>query len=164
MKKYSVIISLLLALPIYVSLFYAKERTDQAGELKPSESLAQFLREIGKAYGYVFTVETAWTENEPMNQEETLLVNKSAIKTNIKLELEGLRQQLPNLTYMVNQRDPKIIHIIDQRLFQQKGYALGAVLKRLNFQGTAAELLSVIHKQGIPVSSPTIVLTHEMYE
>jgi hypothetical protein len=159
MKKYIVVISLLLAFTVYsTSLLYAKENVAQIDEPKPSKtSLVQFLREIGKTYGCVFTVEMAWEGNEPMNQEEAQLVNKPMAKTNLKLELERLRQQIPNLTYVVNQGDPQLIHIIDQRLFQQKGYGLGTVLTNLDFKGTASDLLSAIHKQGIHISSPTIV-------
>jgi hypothetical protein len=166
MKKYIVVISLLLAFTVYsTSLLYAKENVAQIDEPKPSKtSLVQFLREIGKTYGCVFTVEMAWEGNEPMNQEEAQLVNKPMAKTNLKLELERLRQQIPNLTYVVNQGDPQLIHIIDQRLFQQKGYGLGTVLTNLDFKGTASDLLSAIHKQGIHISSPTIVFTHETYE
>lgn len=166
MQKHNIITSLLLVFAIYgASLLYAQESVGQSPPPKPSKMpLVQFLREVGKTYGYSFTLETAWTENEPLNQEESQIVNAPVTKTNLKQELEKLRQQVPNLTYVVNREDPQIIHIIDQRLFQQKGYGLGNVLKNLVFKGTASDLLSTIRKQGIPISSPTIMLTHETYE
>src|SRR5688572_260585 len=111
MKRYNIVASLLLTFAVYsTSLLYAQERAAPIVEIKRSKiPLGQFLGEVGKTYGCFFTVETAWNESEPLNQEEALLVDKPLTKTNLKQEIERLLQQIPNFTYVVNQNDPQII-------------------------------------------------------
>jgi hypothetical protein len=56
-------------------------------------------------------------------------------------ELERLRHKLPNFTYILNQGNPRIIHIMDSRLANLQGYGLDRIIDRIDFSGPVFDLI-----------------------
>ncbi len=126
-----------------------------------SALLSQVFVELGKDYDCFFTIEEAWKDKEFMNAMESQRVQRFSSRKNLQQELEQLRQTVPNFTYEVDKSNPRIVHIIDSRLAQQKGYGLESVINSIDFTGTVFDLVNAIGAQGIPVSSRGLTFTHE---
>ncbi|MBI1761599.1 MAG: hypothetical protein HYR56_09210 [Acidobacteria bacterium] len=129
---------------------------------QPEElSLLQFLNELGKSCECYFTLEEAWQNNEPINQVESVRISKAALKVTPQNTLELLRQQVPNLSYMIDNHNPRIVHLIDTRLLHQRGYALESIIKQVNFEGTSGELVEELKKYGSQIQLPSVLGVHE---
>ena len=126
-----------------------------------SALLSQLFVELGKDYDCFFTIEGAWKDKEPMNAMESRWVQRLSRGNNLPQELEHLRKTVPNFTYEIDKANPRIVHIIDARLAQQRGYGLEGVINSIDFTGTVFDLVNAIGAQGIPVSSRGLTFTHE---
>jgi hypothetical protein len=123
--------------------------------------ILNYLVELGKDYDYFFTIEEAWREEDLADSIVNHWVQRSSQKKTVKEELEQLQQAVPNLGYEIDSVNPKIVHIKDMRLTQQKDYGLEAVIKSIEFTGKVHDLVSEINHQGIPVSAPLITFNNE---
>jgi hypothetical protein len=119
------------------------------------------LDEIGSRYGYFFTLEEAWKDGELMNRIESQRVQRPSRGRDILQELDALCHQVPHVAYKVDKAKPKIVHIIDGDLAQQKGYAMDGVITSIDFRGTVFHLVAAIAQQGIRVSSRGVFDMHD---
>src|SRR5262249_4363793 len=92
---------------------------------------------------------------------EAQLTRRTPQRHELVEELEQLRRTVSNFGYEFDFLNSRIVHIIDARLKQQKGYALEATIKSLDFSGRAHDLPNEIGKQEIPIATPTGFSTHE---
>ena len=129
--------------------------------INQSATLLELLVELGKKYDHFFTIEEAWKDREPMNAMEAQRVQMSSGKKTLQQELEQLRQTLPNFSYEIDKANPRIIHILDERLTHQKGYGLESVVNRIDFTGSPHDLVAEIGNQGILISPQTSMLLNE---
>lgn len=116
-------------------------------------SLFGFLDELGRQNDLFFTIEEGWTDGEARNWLDQCTVDKPAQKGGPREGLERLSRTVPYFTYMVNKANPRIIHIVDSRLKQQRDYGLEYTISSIDFVGTAPRLVNEIRLQGIPVSA-----------
>ena len=128
---------------------------------RQSVPLSQLWVELGKNYDRFFTLEEAWKDGEPWSKLESQRVQRSTEKKTLEQELEQLRQTVPDFNYEINNADSRIVHIIDARLARQKEYGLERVINSIDFTGKVNELSTAIANQGIPVSPPQLMSTHE---
>jgi len=129
-------------------------------------TLLNLLYEMGNAYDCYFTVESAWKDGEPYNKMEATIVEPSlmpsADKEGLQVTLDALKRQVPNFTFMRDQSDSRIIHVIDSRLLNQKKYGLAYTVEHLEFSGSVGNLLSHLRAQGIPVDPQSSGSLHEL--
>ncbi len=126
-----------------------------------SKPLTWILADLGRNYDCFFTIEDGAQEDEPGNRLEAEWTRRTLANVGLAKELERLRQTVPNFSYEFNPANSRIMHIIDARLKQQKGYALDRTIDSLDFTGKVNELPDAIGKQGIPIALPTWQSTHE---
>ncbi len=100
--------------------------------------LLWYLSELGEAYSCFFTVEEAWKEGEVTNALESHYLKKPLGKGDLQQALGELRRTVPNLTYEINKRGSDIVHVMDMRLLQQRGYGLESIIRSIEFKGTMA--------------------------
>jgi len=126
-------------------------------------SLTEVLAKIGKDYDCFFTLEDAWLElgTTHVLELEASPISVASGKKSLREELDALHKTVPNLNYQFDRNNPRIVHVIDASLPQQRSYALNARLKSLNFKGTVGELVNVIKKQGVPLSLEVVLVTSE---
>jgi hypothetical protein len=134
-----------------------------SGENRPVP-LAQLLTILGDTYGRFFTIEEGWKAGEPMNSLEARQVRQPSENKGLGRELEQLRQTVTDFTYQVSTTNPRIVHIIDSRLVQQKGYGLESTLKTIDFVGPTSDLVVAIGQQGIPVATQRALFTNEFQD
>jgi len=137
-----------------------KQILTRSSETK-STSLYYYLDQLGAAYDHYFTIEASWAEGEVTRWMESYKLKRSPKKENLGLELEELRRLVPHFTYTIDQKNPKIIHIMDVRLTGIQGYGLESVLKSIDFTGTLPNLVNAISQQGISVSVGGSVFTSD---
>ena len=135
----------------------------QRGETR-SVPLSELLMKVGETYDRFFTIEEAWKTGESMNSLEARLMRMSSESKTLEQELEQLRRSVPNLTYELDNRNPRIVHIIDARLAQTQGYGLESIIKNIDFAGSTSELVDSIGKQGIPVLPQRALFTNEFQD
>lgn len=138
---------------------YATDNT--AFQQQEDVPLLEFLYEVGKTYDCFFTVEEAWQNGEPVNQVEATRMEKSLATNNLRNALNSLQQAAPNLIYVMSRENPRIIHIIDSRLTRQSQYGLETFAKRIDFTGTAGELVDELSRMGVPIQRPALMDIHE---
>lgn len=124
-------------------------------------SLHYHLDQLGAAYDCYFTIETTWEEGETTRWMESYKLERTPKKGDLSLELESLGRGVPNFSYTVDPRNPKIIHVIDARLALQKEYGLESVLKSIDFSGTLPNPVNAISQRGVPVSIGGAVFTSD---
>jgi hypothetical protein len=137
----------------------SEQQTNDAN--KQGVLLIPYLAELGRTYNCFFTAEEAWEDNDPMNKVESYLVPRPARSEGLRWELERLRQIVPNFTFEIDKGNPRIVHVMDTRLARQKGYGLDGVLKNIDFSGNINDLVVAISKQGVSISPPALIDTHE---
>lgn len=59
-----------------------------------------------------------------------------------------MARAVPNFTYQVESRNPRVIHVIDRRLLGQEGYAPDKVVDGMKFAGTVRNLVSAVVSSG----------------
>ena len=116
--------------------------------------LDHFLHELGRKYDTYFTIEETWADDQSVRLIRSARVRRLSKAESLVQELEYLKKGVPNLTYELDQANPRIIHIIDSRLLSQKDYALERVIPSIDYNGPAYELADAIGKLGISISSP----------
>lgn len=138
------------------SLFSASgdyERPVNAVDSEESISVYRRLDELGLKYDYFFTIEESWKDKEPVNHLESYEVQRQQEGRDIWRELNSLQKLVPGFTYKQDKANPKIIHIIEGDLAQQREYVLDRKIPSLNFAGTVFHLVEAIAKQGFNVSA-----------
>jgi hypothetical protein len=123
--------------------------------------MLNYLLELGKTHDCFFTIEEAWKEDDLTDSVINHWLPRAAQQTSLIEELEQVRQIVPNFVYEIDQAHPRIVHIKDERLAQQKDYALEEVIKSIAFTGKLPDLVSEINRQGVRVSAPLITFNNE---
>lgn len=116
---------------------------------------------IGQEYDCYFTIEKAWPENDSTDSITVRSVQRPSQLKSLKQQLEQLQQDVPDLVYEFDRANPRLIHIKDKRLDQQKDYALESVIKSIDFKGSLHELVDEITRQGIAVTALRITFNQE---
>lgn len=125
--------------------------------------LEGYLLVLGERYDVYFTLETAWAEGESSNWMESYRVEGGPPGYNgIRPELERLRTWVPNLTYVFDPRNPKVVHIIDARLLKRKGYGLNGVVRNFAYEGNLRGLVDALRKRGTKVSNEGLMSIGDM--
>ena len=128
---------------------------------RQSKPLLWILYELGKDYDCFVTIEEGWLEGEAGNKLESADTRRTLKDVGLIQELEQLRRIVPNFGYQFDPVNPRIVHVIDERLRSLPGYGLERTIARLDYGGTAYHLPTAIGKQGIPIASPSGMSTHE---
>ena len=123
--------------------------------------MLNYLFELGKSYNCFFTIEEAWREDDLTDSIINHWLQRTVQNRSLEQELDHLRQSIPNFSYEIDRQNPKIIHINDSRLAQQKDYALEAVIKTIDFTGKVHDMVNEIKRQGIAVSALPITFNNE---
>jgi len=124
------------------------------GNENTKKPLLFHLYKLGNLYNCYFTIESAWTDENPKSIEYSE-INVSEEKDGLQSNLDYLQQTLPNFRYLINESNNRIIHIVDTRLLKQENYGLAMVMKNVDFSGYLRQLLDYIGKQGLPVIKET---------
>ncbi len=109
-----------------------------------------------------FTVEEAWQTGESINQLGSHLVHISPERTNLQQELEELQEMVANFDYSVNESNPQIVHVIDERLKDVSNYGMDETIKAIEFNGNVVELIQEINKKGIGISFKNYFLISDL--
>lgn len=118
-----------------------------------TSSLPDKLREIGDDFGCYFTLETALLSGDISNSLEGHRVTINRNVGTLSNALDQLRILVPNFAYKFDRFNSKIVYIYDNRLLRKKDYALESTLGEIRFNGTAIELVQVLAKRGIELTS-----------
>lgn len=121
----------------------------------PARPLPAYLVMLGYEYDRFFTIEEAWESDNPKSIQNHWLQRPA--ETGLQQELDRMVEIVPDFAYAIDQTNPRIIHVMDKRLAQQKGYALEAVTGHIDFKGKVKDLPAELHKQGIPISYPDYI-------
>lgn len=153
---------LLILCSVFVS---ANTRQDRQIDTTPSEhqsiprDLLFYLSTLGKEHDVFFTIEETWKLGET-DEIRNNRVELSSERKPLQQELEYVRKSVPHLAYIINRTNPRIIHILDMRLMQQKGYGLESVIQSIDFTGKVNDLVVAIGELGVPVSPPFYRTVH----
>ena len=123
--------------------------------------LLSYLAEMARDYDRFFTIEEAWRSDNPKDSIDNHWLPRPSEKKGLEQELAQLRRVVPNLISEIDKSNPRVVHIMDARLAQQKGYGLESAIRSIDFTGTVNDLPSEIGKQGIPLSPPLISFNFE---
>ncbi len=115
-------------------------------------SLLDLLYELSETQKYFFTIEQASKEGESMNWLEAVLVPKDSKEASVLQRLEELKRTVPNFTFQINEKNTRIIHVIDARLAKQEEYGLNAELNNIDFEGKTGDLVTAISNKGVAIS------------
>lgn len=121
--------------------------------------LRDLLREIGNKYDCYFTMEIGLVSGDHIHSLENVYsidrrdVTLAMQQMNLAEALELLHNIVPHLTHKPNDFNPNIIHIIDDRLIRKKNYALEKIIGDISFEGKVSDLIDVIGRKGVAVSS-----------
>ncbi len=165
MKLHRLVLHTILVILGTVSIVFLQTQRakpmDNSSSSQPSPlPLLYYLAGLGKQYDYFFTVELASNVAEP-NDELSSHVIQRVPQTDLQRELEQLRRDVSNFAYEVDKSNPRIIHVMDARLKQYKGYALESIIKDIDFTGRVNDLPAEIGKQGIPIGPPLLMSFNE---
>jgi hypothetical protein len=134
---------------------------DTSSKNQPSPlPLVDYLARLGEEYDFFFTVELASKVTESNSGISSHWIQRLPEK-DVQRDLERLRQDITNFAYEVDRSNPRIIHVMDARLKQHKGYALESIIKDINFTGRVNDLPAEIGKQGIPIGPPLLMSFNE---
>lgn len=118
-----------------------------------TSSLPDKLREIGDYFGCYFTLETALLSGDISNSLEGHRVTTKRNVGTLSNALDQLRISVPNFAYKFDRFNSKIVYIYDNRLLRKKDYPLESTVGEIRFNGTAIELVQVLAKRGIELTS-----------
>lgn len=152
MRKSSFLTFLVFVGIVQLSILQVSGQQTQSTPPRKYFRLADTLREIGNKFDCYFTIETGLVAGDHLTSIETQTVPLTIKHKKLKKALEQLRKEVPNLTYRVNEEIPKIIHIIDTRLLNQKDYAMEKILDEFSFDGVNHKMVAAIAKKGVNIS------------
>lgn len=104
---------------------------------------------LGKAYECYFTIEECWVNEEAANAIEGCLTRRPDGVSGLDREMNGLVRDIPQLSYAFDEDNPKVIHLIDNRLNNQEGYALSAIVQKVDFSGYIGDFVSSLAAEGV---------------
>lgn len=165
MQRYRIITLLLVSIAgvIWISSFRSQNaKTMVSPQDNQAVQVSAALNDIGATYGYFFTLEESFHEGGQINRIESQKIERLTRGSGVKQELDELVRLIPEVTYKIDEDNPKIVHLIDARLADTKGYALDDWIKKIDFSGTVFELVDAIAKQGIRVSSSGMMSTQDL--
>lgn len=129
---------------------------------KSNCALPEVLWALGKKYDVYFTIEHAGRAVETQSMIWTIGIyapwtgpNCNYLhdgSTDINQELLAIQRDLPDLGYVIDSRNHRIVHVYDRAADSQPGYPMSKVLAPFQFKGTEAGLVHSLYKAGILVS------------
>jgi len=164
-SKYKVVAVALLLIGNVMAIYAL--RTQKANDVNNQDSdqsvtVSNVLDEIGNKYGYFFTLEETWDNGAVMNRIQSHRLQRPALGNDVWQDLTALSRLVPDMTYKVDETNPKIVHIIDAGLSHRPGYALDEKIDSIDFSGTLFDLVKHLETHGLRVSSRGAVDTHEL--
>jgi hypothetical protein len=96
-------------------------------------------------FGYSFTVERREQKAGPLADLSDPSITEPTDLTNADDAIKYLRAQLSNVVVEVDAKNPKIIHLIDDKLVKDDNYALAATAS-LKYHGTPSGLVEDLGK------------------
>ena len=114
-------------------------------------SLEEFLKRVGKNHDCYFTIEEGWKDGETSGSLRAYKFDWPTPALPLKEVLDYLHKTVPNFTYIIDQQQPKIIHIVNTRLIQQKGYGMQMIVKQAAFDGRICDFVTSLSSDGIPI-------------
>jgi hypothetical protein len=116
-------------------------------------AVEDLLTNLGMKNSVTFTLEEAIGKDGMMGPIRTSVHRRISEGSALTGVLDELSQSVPHFTWRADASNPKIIHIVDERLLHRRTYALDMVIKELDFAGKVNRLVDAIAAKGIPVSS-----------
>ena len=117
------------------------------------------LQYLGEKYDKFFTVEGVMKERVGTEEIESpieyKLIDKPIDKSNLDEDLKELHRLSPQFTYWTDQRNPRLIHILDAQLSGNTDYALEQTVENFEFEGRITLLTGEIGKHNVAVFRPT---------
>lgn len=130
--------------------------------------LPEALWDIGDKYNVYFTLETgravtvitestvwSWLGGGGYPPVAPLCDYLLPGATDVYQELQALQHDLVDLGFVVDSRDPKIIHVYDKELLTHPAYPMGKELGSFQFRGTELELAHWLYQSGFRVTFRT---------
>lgn len=122
-----------------------------------------YLAKVGNANDCFFTLEEAeLTDNTKMLSSQWVeQPTKETLQAKaVFANLNDLQVNIPELRYEVDERNPRIIHVLDSRLPKEK-YGLDVQLTNFHFKGTIFNLIEAIKNQGISISTREYITSND---
>ncbi|HKV42791.1 MAG TPA: hypothetical protein VJX67_26570 [Blastocatellia bacterium] len=139
---------------------HGENPTPRAHQGPQDVPLPWILQDIGKRCGCYFTVENAYSYvgGRAIRGEwsREAIIEEVRVPTSIRDQslpeaMKALKSLVPHLTYKIDQKDSRIVHIRDDRLRQEPDYLLDRPVTAFEFKGTRAELVEALAAQGFSV-------------
>jgi hypothetical protein len=119
----------------------------------PNPMVTDLLMELGKARDKIFTWEEAWGSGQDSGSMRTYRFPYPQKNASLTKILDEMSRVVPNFTYRLDSRNPRIIHVIDRRLAGQQRYSLDNLLDRIDFSGPVYGLIRAIADKNGPISA-----------
>ena len=140
---------------VYIEAQSGRSSTHNSGE--GAVSLLLHLTHLGEEHNLFFTIENSSIDGETTELLAAYPVPQDSKKTELKEELQRLHNIVPNLTFQVDGRNSRIIHIIDMRLAGMESYSIDQEIHDIKITGMLAELLAEIAHRGIRIAPATAI-------
>jgi hypothetical protein len=124
-------------------------------------SLEGLLADLGSKYDRYFTIEDVTGQGELAlrsyhSDRKCPITGKcettSPSAKDLAEELDAIAQGNPNFRYKIDNNNPKIVHIIDNRLAARSDYPMERTLATVQFEGTPWDLVKYLHQRGIALN------------
>jgi hypothetical protein len=125
------------------------------------KTLNESLRMVGDVYDCYFTVEEALVSGDQLTSIEEHRVSLDMNNKSLRQVLDIVRMAVPNLTYELDTKSPRIVHVIDRRLLGQKRYAMEESIDQLQFEGFNFDFVQAIALKNIKISAAGPLSTGE---
>jgi hypothetical protein len=119
----------------------------------PGPMVTDLLMELGKARDKIFTWEEASGSGQDSGSMRTYRFPHPQKNANLIKILDDMSRVVPNFTYRLDSRNPRIIHVIDRRLAGQPGYSLDNLLDHIDFSGPVYGLIRAIADKNSQISA-----------
>lgn len=164
MTRYKLLVAAALIMTLACAYLYRAQ--DRQSGSSPRQArvtyLEGYLLQLGDKYDVYFTLETAWENGEPSNWMESYKLDGPPKLDGLQRDLERLRKAVPHFTYTFNQVNPKVVHVVDERLAHQEAYGLECVIGDIDYTGPLPGLLTALGGQKIKVSTNTLGVIGDM--
>jgi hypothetical protein len=117
--------------------------------------LLAYLHKLGDTYDCFFTMEESWLQGEPMNFLASYPVPDEQAKAKLQQELDKLAALVPHLVFQSDADNPRIIHVIDERVWDLASYSMSQVIPSIDYTGKGNDMVNELAKRGIRVAPQT---------
>lgn len=117
--------------------------------------LLAYLHKLGNTYDCFFTLEESWVHGETMNFLASSPVPDEPAKGKLPQELEKLAALVPHLIFQRDPDNPRIIHVIDERVWDLASYSMSQVIPYIDYTGKSNDMVNELAKRGLRVAPQT---------